>query len=130
MILPTPNTPVDKRCPEIPDASSKPPNPSRARVAHQARAARRAIRRRRFLEAYRTAGALRKAFALSGERWLTVCGMCRDPAFRLEFHAIRTANRSQRPHRNREQNRRLFHALDGLGLPAVVKRQAFKEMKS
>jgi len=103
------------------------PNPSRTGVAHRVRAYRRAIRRRAFLMAYRYHGTLRAAFAETGERWLTICGMCRDPAFRTEFRDLRNFFRVQRPHRNRATNRKLYHALDGFGLPTSVKRQVFKE---
>jgi hypothetical protein len=78
--------------------------------------------------AYRTAGALRKAFALSGERWLTVCGMCRDPAFRMEFHALRAGFRVKRPHRNRPENQVLWRALT-TAMPALVARVAWQKAK-
>jgi len=105
------------------------PIPSHTGVAHRSRTAQRAARRTRFLMAYRMHRILRIAFAKTGERWVTVCGMCRDPAFRAEFHALMDASRVLRySQRNLVEHRFVSRVLrDPLKyLPAEARRAEYQ----
>jgi len=111
----------------LPSCSGVSPIPSHTGVAHRSRTAQRAARRTRFLMAYRMHRILRIAFAKTGERWVTVCGMCRDPAFRAEFHALMAAHRERRTHRNESEHRLVWIGLRRAlaYLPAELRRPVY-----